>query len=280
MNTKNGTAGHTLASGRQHLSCYDFGRALLKDNDLDPVYVVLWEAQLPPETLKRWLLSFFCFYHAGTACWCAKPGEESDYWERMARAADSRAWPRCRERRHFRGGLAQRSVEFLRGRGVGRLFADLMSAGPAAADVSAAVAEWYGFGPWIAFKAADMLERLGIRPVAFDAASAMYKGSPTEGAALLYETEGRPALNGQAVTEWAVGRILSTLEGYKAPPRYERPLSAAECETICCKYASYRGGHYELGEDVRGLRAALLQFGRIRLAQDLIRAGAKGGLWK
>ena len=53
------------------LSVYDFGAQLLETKDLDPVYVMLHEADLGKPTLYRWLIAYWAFYHCGTAAWAS-----------------------------------------------------------------------------------------------------------------------------------------------------------------------------------------------------------------
>lgn len=268
------------------LSCYEFGRELLKRNDLDPVYVLLHEAQLDLERLERWLLGYWCFYHVGTASWVTSVTNEPAYWLRMRMAAADKQYPRCHERRHFRGELASKSVEWLARRGVRELFRPLrLSQAYPLSEVMEYVKTWVGFGPWIAFKVADMLECLGLCRVVFDTGAMSLFDSPRKGAALLWATEhrGRPPVKGE-VEGWAVNRILdelSLIDGKPpfAPPRYERPLNCQEAETILCKWKSYRGGHYQIGEDVTGCKRGLLRFPHYSLSQDLHRAGRRSGLW-
>jgi hypothetical protein len=291
------------------LSVYDFGRELLRTNDLDPVYVLVWEAMkagdLIPEEVRRWLLAYFCFYHVGTASWIA---EGLNYWDRFETAAGSKDYPRCSERRHFRGAQALRSVAYLKSRGVGELFGPFDRGADrewTAAEVVEVVQQWVGFGPWIAFKAADMLERLSLLRIEFDLDTVMYD-SPMEGARLLWELEGPKGVDGVNVGEWAVDRILTHLsvpggtdpasahitphpvvgrassgpaDVFLAPPRYERPVGLQEVETILCKWKSYMGGRYHVGEDVASCRWSLLRFPACRTAQRLIWAGKAGGLW-
>lgn len=257
------------------LSVYDFGRELLRTNDLDPVYVLLWEAGLARPVLQRWLLSYWCFYHVGTASWTS----EGDYWSRMRTAAGSKDWPRCHERRHFRGANAAKSVTYLSQRGVTGLFDDLAAAGTTVAAKMAAVQEWVGFGPWIAFKVADMLERLAIAPVRFDTGAMLLFDSPRRGAECLWVNEMGDEAVPTNVGQWAVDRILQELGPLKAPPRYERPINVQEAETILCKWKSYMGGHYHVGEDVAACKRGLLRFAKTRLAQCLLAGGKKGGLW-
>jgi|SRR6185369_11331034 len=290
------------------LSCYDFGRQLLETLDLDPVYVVLYNAELEPELLQRWLLAYWGFYHVGTASWIAE-AEDLAYWDRMRTAAGSKDYPRSSERRHFRGENARKSVEFLQSQGLSKLFSPFArSLAPATImfvsddyakqtgakvgdtvfhDLSAEyvvehVKTWVGFGPWIAFKVADMLERLGLARIHFDVETAMYEGSPTEGAQMLWEEEGKPPLIREGQTRpatWAVARILSELRTLSAPPDFKRIIGPQEAETILCKWFSYTKGHYHLGEDIKAVRSGLLRFGRTKLAQRLFRGGREGGLW-
>lgn len=271
------------------MSVYEFGQKLLDTNDLDPVYVVVWGAGLDDHELRRWLLAYWCFYHVGTASWIAeaREGTGGEYWDRMETAAGSASYPRSAERRHFRAANATKSVAYLRSRGIQWLFNDIETAGPNAEEVMAVVQKWVGFGPWISFKVADMVERLNIRPVEFDVATAMYEGSPTEGAKLLWDLEGQPhAGAGSGAGEWAVNRILSVLGKSEiglpvgAPPRYERGLNVQEAETILCKWHSYVKGHYHVGEDIAAVRKGLLRFARCRLTQKLFKAGRDYGLWK
>lgn len=88
-----------------NLNIYQFSRELIASKDLDPVYVLLHEAQLDEARLQLWLLAYFCFYHVGTASWIADG--KSGFWERMHIAAASKDYPRSSERRHYRGGGGQ-----------------------------------------------------------------------------------------------------------------------------------------------------------------------------
>lgn len=258
------------------LSIYDFGRRLLESRDLDPVYCILQGAAFEPVLLRRYLLSYWCFYHMGTAAWIVdSPKElgEVGYWARMTAAAGSKDYPRCPERRHFRGQNALKSVAYLKERGIAGLFEPLENPiggnGWSAYDVMFLVRQWVGFGPWIAFKVADMLERLGIVSVTFSPAEALYE-SPREAADTLWETEGKPETGD--VGEWAIKRILTELKGMKAPPRYERGINAQEAETILCKHKSYLNGRYHVGEDIESCRRSLFRFPKAKTSQRLIRA--------
>lgn len=253
---------------------YEFGRKLLTSLDLDPIYVMLWDAELEQETLDRWLIAYCCFYHAGTASWIANSQE--GYWDRFLQAAASKDYPRCHERRHYRGANAMKSATWLSECGVHCLMQPIRdNAKWRASALIEYVKTWVGFGPWISFKVADMVERLGIAEVEFDQATAMYKGSPTEGAEYLFELDHKYIAEPGQTVPYAVNKILSQLGGYLAPPRLERRINVQEVETILCKWKSYRGGHYTLGEDVLGLRRSLLRFGKCLLSQRLLKTAPR-----
>jgi group I intron endonuclease len=267
------------------LDVYSFGEKLLDANDLDPVYVAVWHCiqsgNFSHANLRKWLLSYFCFYHSGTASWIT---DSRNYWLAFRTAAASKAYPRCPERRHFRGENARKSVEYLESVGVPDLFAEFDRAAYEHRvldldDVMEYVQTWVGFGPWIAFKVADMLERLGLCRIRFDTGDAFLFDSPKEAAHMLWqETYDRQPEPGEAET-YAVESLVTHLKSRLAPPRYERGISTQEAETVLCKWKSYRNGRYTIGEDVHSLRQSLLRFARCKTSQQLLAAGKVGGLW-
>lgn len=302
------------------MSVYDFGKSLLATRDIDPVYVLLWEVWRGHmeengggRPLHEWLLPYFCFYHIGTASWIAESNGTSEYWTRFRAAAASKEYPRAHERRHFRGKAAINAVEALYEAGVSGWWQSVL--GPAYSDSSqrlllgplmTEVQRWPQFGPWIAFKVADMIERLGLAKIEFPVSSLSFFDSPQEGAERLVEIEGLrmvPVAYNSA-EEWATERILTTLASrltkskdkswgrpgltpakteklhlVLAPPRYERAINAQEAETILCKWKSYLGGQYHIGEDIAACKTALLKFPRLRLSQRLLAAGRTTQLW-
>ena len=250
------------------MSVYEFGEELLSSKDLDPVYVLLWEAGLPRPVLERWLIAYWAFYHVGTASWIT---DQPDYWGAFRRAAESKEWPRSSERRHFRGENARKSTDYLVSRGLPGLYGDILGPRVGIGELMATVQrKWVGFGPWIAFKIGDMLERLGLREVSFDDGAMFLFDSPKEGAQLVYEMEDCP--------EDVVGHLVDYFSYADAPPRYERKVNCQEVETTLCKFKSYMGGHYHLGEDIESCRRGLLRFSRSKTAQALFSAGRKS-LW-
>lgn len=248
----------TVLKRSTKLSVYDFGQQLLETNDLDPIYVMLWEAKLPKEKLQKWLLSYWCHYHSGTASWTV---DQKDYWQALFDVAGSKEYPRSMERRHFRGNNALKSVTDLCQQTVAERLNPIMNATEIpATDLMSYVRQWNGFGPWIAFKVADMIERLDLARVKFDVNNITIFDSPREGAELLYQETGNPEVKPTNIVRWAVGEIINCLGDFKAPPRYERGINIQEAETVLCKWKSYRNGHYKVGEDIESLKRSLRVF--------------------
>jgi len=261
----------------KQMEVYQFGERLLDTLDLDPVYVILWDSDLDDGEMKRWLVAYWCFYHMGTASWIASGG--IDYWDRMKLAASSREYLRNRERRHFRGGLAEKSVAYLSSRGLDDLFNPLISDSPKPlTEVMRSVQDWVGFGPWIGFKIADMLECLQLCPVVFDSASVFLFDSPRAGAEEMWTRYGKGE-RPEDVGGWALAGILAHLGSRVSPPGGFRDVGVQEAETVLCKWKSYLGGHYTIGEDVEGTRRDLLRYSKTKMSQRLLKAGERGGLW-
>lgn len=256
-----------------------FGEALLKLNDLDPIYVMLYEANLSQEELLGWLLAYWSFYHSGTSSLIVA---DDNYWDKYRQACESKEYPRGHERRHFRAKIAYNSYLDLSSKysSGSEAVKSLLSA-TTLYEVTQRVKTWYGFGDWIAFKVADMLERLALAEIEFEVDRVFLFDSPREGAKILWnslrgnEVEPSPA----KLANWATENIVSNLTQFKAPPRYERNLNVQEAETILCKWKSYLKGHYVIGEDVESLQRALLRFPRCKLNQKLYKACKKGKLW-
>jgi hypothetical protein len=237
-----------------------FGDALIETQDLDPVYVAIYRADLPGLQLCRLLLAYWCFYHLGVAAWLSEH-RGSDYYTRMMEAATNITpspvggrWPRMAERRHFRGAKCIQAVAYLAERSpYDRVWG--LTAFTTEEEIMREVRKWPMFGPWIAFKAADMLERCTTARVRF---------RPNIG--LIYD-EPRSALEifaAQHATR-SPSESYNFLLGYfstrKAPPKLDRRCGPQEVETILCKWKSHVSGHYEVGKDIHETREALAGWG-------------------
>jgi hypothetical protein len=244
-----------------------FGEKLIETEDLDPVYCALVRAKLPKKQLYRLLLAYFCYYHLGASARLSEATGD-DFWELMLIAARNRLcdpseidpdlpegrWPRGAERRHFRGSKCVAAVEELSEDPPERFVSTLVEAVGQGETSLATVMRWIQqrpmMGPWIAFKAADLLERVLSVSIVF----------PND--LTLFYKEPRAALDLLDIpAEEANAKLLKHFGRFKAPPRYERFCNSQEIETIACKTKSYWGGHYHLGKDVHEIRKGLAGWG-------------------
>lgn len=284
-------------------SVTEFGRQLLRTGDLDPVYVALHKAQLDAATLARLCLAYWCFYHLGLAAKIAEAKTPKKYWELMLLAAQnpdnpdgSKMFPRGGERRHYRGEQATKSMGELIAK-YGRFDARVAVDGfiqPATLSprrytynsVAASAQAHRGFGEWIAFKIADMSERvLGYDTDFSDCHLGIYK-DPRQGAAVaLFEWQQpvetgmiHPEEVGGAVWNYPISdaQLAATVahyvgvfrkEKFKAPGGTPRLVNVQEIETVFCKYKSHIKGHYPPGKDTREITHGLTGWGD--LAQQL-----------
>jgi len=258
---------------RQRLGVVEFGRQLVESGDLDPLYIALYRSGMGYSQMCRWLVAYWCYYHAGLCCWVS---ERKDYWGAMARVVqEGTLHPRGTERRHFRGKLAVDSIERLR-----RQFRDatdmvdwLADAGPSAAAVMKRVKTLHGFGEWICWKVPDMLERLALAAIQFrgDDVFRMFTSS-RQGAEELASRHLDPPSSLLDSHNW----LVDNLGPLPAPPLYDRPINVQETETIFCKWHSHLGGHYPMGKDSYEIRLGLLKYAKCKTSQALIKGYEKG----
>jgi hypothetical protein len=249
----------------------DFGQALIQTGDLDPVYVAIHGAGIEEPQMCRLLLAYWCFYHLGSAAWLSEhKGEE--YWHWMSVAADNRVsiplglgasgrWPRSAERRHFRGGKCVEAVNRLSHQSPEdrvRRLADLGTEQLVMREVQG----WMLFGPWIAFKVADMMERCYGASIQFSPGTILMYSEPRAALGIL---RGREADHEQPDASEAERRIYDRLLGfferYSAPPSEDRRCGPQELETILCKWKSMGTGHYHVGKDIHEVGEGLRGWG-------------------
>src|ERR1043165_4971734 len=98
----------------------DFGIKLITTLDLDPIYVILYNAYKAKEfdlpTLKKWILCYLYCYHAGIASYITNAKTNKEYWN-LLRRADNEWHDRLfgAERRkgtRFLDGINRMSEEF------------------------------------------------------------------------------------------------------------------------------------------------------------------------
>jgi hypothetical protein len=257
---------------------YDYGIALIESNDLDPLYVMLYEANLPRPTLSDYMLAYWCFYDTGTASWIS----EGPFWERLMGAGASKLFLRGGDRRHFRGDNATNAIRHLisKQQSPDEILGWLSSPQHTTLDLLMdKIQTLVGFGPTIAWKAADMLERFGYVTLSFqDTDPRLMSDTPRAGASSLFSQEmGRGPVGDPC--RWAHQRLIDRLGEYLAPPTYNRYLSVLETETILCKWKHYLSGSYIIGTGTQAQLKGLQRRPDSPLAHRLKDAGHSAGLW-
>lgn len=260
----------------------EFGTLLVQTQDLDPIYTAINGVVLGTAVQHRMLLAYWCLYHLGAAAFIAeKSRSDAEFWENLMVAAVNKGlkWPRGSERRHWRGEQAIKSARELAVNHKSASDAlEHWAEVPTFAEVTRRVQLNRGFGPWIAFKVADMFERVLHVPIDFSTCELGFYSEPLKGAFLL--KDGRIPLSGE---EWDNGPsreeeanvvrdvvkqlLAGSLGQLKAPPDRKRKLNVQEIETILCKFKSMKGGHYHVGKDITEVRHGLEGWGD--LAQEL-----------
>lgn len=292
-----------MARDYPRLDIETFGRHLITTGDLDPIYTALVRCQASgfysPEQVLRWIAAYSMYYHAGVASYLSE-FEGPNFWARALTAARNEdpaptgdRWPRGHERRHFRAKIAvdavvdlnhryrERPEAFIRYVAVGRADPDhhgVYEPSPQRFhDVSARAQEHRGYGPWIGFKLADMVDRcLGV-PVAFDQAAVFMFKDPEKAAMMLWEArEGRKYPEGskpkrEAILNGVVGYLSGQFADLKAPPTGDRAINIQEVETVLCKWKSHMNGHYPLYNDIDEINAGLAPWADLCVAANSFR---------
>lgn len=251
-------------------SIKQFGDALLQTGDLDPLYIGLYKLDLNSDILAKWLVAYWCFYHVGVASYMAEREGTHLYWEEMLVAARNEIppraaerWPRGAERRHFRGDKCVRAVEQLSLAGHPyRIITPLLQ--PTESQVMAIAQSFPMFGPWIAFKVADMLETVWGHKIEFSEDIGLIYAEPREALDILAHTYQKPGMPPPPVKD-IYHYLRNYWRGKLAPPRYRRAVGPQEVETILCKWKSFHKGHYWVGKDIKDHRAALIGWGPLAL---------------
>ncbi|APL99388.1 hypothetical protein [Bordetella phage CN1] len=259
----------------------DFGRQLIQSGDLDPIYTALVAAERSGDfdvpQLCRWMVAYWCYYNAGVASFMSeKTGP--DFWNWMMVAAINEQetpvggrWARGHERRHFRAKNATESVAALcdRYRDNPENMVLYIGARWDEGDrlpfkvVSARAQEHRGFGPWIGFKCADMIDRVMEVPVDFDQAAVFMFKDPEKAAMMLWEQreahkypEGAKPKR-EAILSGVTEYLIKQFADLTAPPLGDRPINIQEVETVLCKWKSHMNGHYPLYNDIREINEGL-----------------------
>ena len=254
------------------MSIEEFGDGLLKTQDLDPVYTMLYRTSLPEDHLRRWLLAYGMSYSSGVVGYISEQKDEK-FWDTMATFATNLddtpiggRWPRGRERRHFRGIAAERAVQTMRVRYPHPEDAIKYLEMPVSrhrdiscAELMARVQEWPLHGPWIGFKMADLLDRVTDMNVEFTGSDVLFFDSPKK-AAKQWMAQAHPGVNYSRDSTYVMEACVHLMKVFGerlAPPAMDRKVALAEIETILCKWGSHMNWHYPVGIDTKELVEAL-----------------------
>jgi hypothetical protein len=276
----------------ERLGIEEFGRQLLTTGDLDPLYIALARAGLSVGERARWLVAYWCFYHAGASSFlCQYEGPE--FWSAMMRAAVNQEasplggrWPRAAERRHFRGQQACAAVDQLTrryGSQPERMVSFIAAShsgmeSQSFGSIAARVAFHKGFGPWISFKVADMLDALNIMPVRFDRAEVFMYETPRASALALSETMSpRDGASEDDRVRSVLEYLQAEFSDLRCPHRMDRGVEMQELETVLCKHKSHMKGHYPLLNDIREISHGLAEWAPVsQVARQLLAAMPTG----
>lgn len=236
----------------------DFGADLILTYDLDPIYPMVVAADMDDDMRKRWCLAYWCYYHAGVSSSIAE--RPSKYFYDCMRGCAIDKCPRGMERRYFYGDLAWNTIEKLEEFGPPERVVEAMTQHSDFGGVNSAVQSFYGFGSWIAWKIADMADRVLQIDLDFsDTNLNMYK-DPKQGAAYILTGDKK-----YPITEDELNGVVDAMEleysGLLAPPFQDRPINIQEVETVLCKYKAHCLGFYPYGNDTIHVAKALKGWG-------------------
>lgn len=246
-------------------SWQEFGTDLLYTYDLDPIYPMVAASDMGHNMMLRWLLAYWCYYHAGVASRIAEQ-PSSEFYKLMLKGVTD-GWPRGMERRYFYSKLAVGTITKLKeGFDSPEAAVEFMTNHSDFQSLSEAVQSCYGFGSWIAWKVGDMAERVLCIDVDFsDSTLGIYK-DPVQGAAWVMFDDKRHPITEDELNQ-VVGMMEDEFSDIKAPPFQDRPVNIQEVETVLCKYKAHCFGHYPWGNDTFHVDEALNDWGD--LAQHL-----------
>lgn len=227
-----------------HPDPIQFCRSLFNTLDLDPLYEVLYEADLPPGIYRRWLLAYWIVYSSGWASVLSEIERPRDYWDRLLTVT-----ARGAERRHMRGKLFKMTIDRLSERFVyPEAVVDYLITGNAEETYRRARG-LTGFGDWISWKICDMLESLSFQNSYLSHPRYLYD-SAIGGMGMFCRYFG---IEGEDWYQRLTQRMNELLGGL-ARPRCVRLRDLPEWETCWCKFASKT---YWIGKDIHDIGTSL-----------------------
>lgn len=249
-----------------------FGRILIESGDLDPVYNAIVNSGWDMETRCRWMVAYWCFYHSGFACFAASHKGEH-FWDLLATAAENilpnplgDRWPRGSERRHFRGKAGVASIQHLRDSYKDPEDMVRHCAGPSKhamfEHINRRAKLHRGFGDWMGFKIADMIDRCTPVEVDFDVAHLFMFKDPEKAATMVWTEahKGQEMIPRKQLLTEVVEHLINEFNDLPAPPNGDRQVGIPEVETVLCKWKSHMNGHYPLYHDTREIRKQVVEW--------------------
>jgi len=245
---------------------FSFIQEKLRIDDVEPMYTAIMRSGLSRKTRMKLCFAEGLADHLGLA---SRMAEGDDFW------ANARAYvaqgQRGGARRHFRGSVAIDALRRFERKfpDVTEFFSELPEDYFEAKRFIISLPQ---FGPFSAFKIADMAERTCGVFVDFSKVGLKdFAKFPQRGAGLAAEflstSQHRPC------ADWEVYENLLRYRWVKkAPPLFDRPLNAQELETCFCNYGHSKW--HAPGYEGKELRKLLAGYGKLA---EKIRSNCSGG---
>lgn len=247
----------------------------MQTGDLDPIYVALNRVGFDEAQRNRWLTAYCAYYSAGVACYMSQ-FEGRIFWEMMMMAAKNLdeaptpfggRWPRGHERRHFRGGQAEKGIADWAARHGDEpedMFEFIARSAPNFAGVRDRALTHRSVGTWLSFKMVDLVDAcMGGNIDQGDSTPFFYDAPRNSMLRQWRELEGWPDTTVPkrgmeprvllGMNDWLRGKLA----GETSPHKPGQPLDNFCLETIWCKHQSHLNGHYPLYNDIDEINAGL-----------------------
>lgn len=210
----------------RRMDVFTFIERKLVIDDVEPMYSAIIRAELPKAVRQMVCIGEGLADHLGWASRMAADGP-SKFWDNALTFV--RQPVRGGARRHFRTRVAEEAIGLLRATfpNVREFF---KSVPPVYAAANRFITSLPQFGPFSAFKIADMAERTCGVPVDFSAVGMSGLSEfPRRGLKLAAEYLGEPEADVFSALLYRDWPLL-------APPHRDRPMNVQEIETCLCNY--------------------------------------------
>jgi hypothetical protein len=238
-----------------NISWQDFAAKTIVTDDLDPVYVALYRANMPEDMLMRWCAAFVTYYHMGTASQiCHLQGD--DFWTELWTRYDTA--PRASERRHFRGEAGKKAIKaWINTYGTPEKFFAACMQPSFMKLLQKSIPQ---IGHYFTWKCMDLREAVFGYDVDWSESEYHMVTLPMQGLDVIF-----PELENQRGVNYANAllKVADAISHINAPPRFTRPCGVAEAETVCCMAKAYYKNQKPIGKDIVEKRTDLVGYGEI-----------------